>query len=117
MAITDNRTVDCPHRIECGACSLLRQPYPAQLDHKRQWLLEALVEHVRIAPRQVLPTLPSPLVMGYRNRAKLTISSDRERHSTLGYFRRRNRRLVSSSSGSRTPQCGASTTSRLRRRK
>jgi 23S rRNA (uracil1939-C5)-methyltransferase len=100
MNVTTERTVDCPQRVECGACSLLRQPYRAQLERKRRWLLDALDGKVRFEARQILPTLPSPQVEGYRNRAKMTISTDRKRRSVLGYFQRRSREVVDA------PQCG-----------
>ena len=93
-------TVDCPHRIECGACSLLRKPYGEQLEHKRRWLIEALDESLRYDRRRVLPTLPSPQIESYRNRCKMTISTDRQRSSVLGYFQRRSREVVDA------PHCG-----------
>jgi 23S rRNA (uracil1939-C5)-methyltransferase len=107
--------VDCPHRVECGACSLLRQPYDVQLVRKRRWLMDALDEKGRYDRRKILPTLPSPQVEGYRNRAKMTISTDRERRSMLGYFQRGSREVVDA------PHCGVlvpellETTGRLRR--
>jgi 23S rRNA (uracil-5-)-methyltransferase RumA len=97
---TADRTVDCPHRIECGACSLLRQPYREQLEHKRRWLMEAFDKTVHQEPHQLLPTAPSPLVEGYRNRAKMTISTDRDGRSKLGYFQSRSREVVDA------PHCG-----------
>ncbi len=100
MTATSEETIDCPHRVECGACSLLRQPYGAQLERKRRWLTEALGEKVRYDPNQILPTLPSPQIEGYRNRAKMAISSDRDRRFVLGYFQRRSRTVVDA------PQCG-----------
>ena len=92
--LPDQHSADCPHRVACGACGLLREPYPVQLDRKRRWLADELDRHLRFAPRQLLPTLPSPLVVGYRSRAKLTISSGRDRPAELGYFRRRSREVV-----------------------
>lgn len=100
MSNPSERTVDCPQRVECGACSLLRQPYRAQLERKRRWLLDALEAAVRFEARQILPTVPSPQVEGYRNRAKMTISTDRKRRSVLGYFQRRSREVVDA------PHCG-----------
>jgi 23S rRNA (uracil1939-C5)-methyltransferase len=108
------RTVDCPHRVECGACSLLSRPYGEQLELKRRRLAETLNEKLRLAPRQVLGTLPSPRVAGYRNRAKMAISSDRAHRSKLGYFQRRSREVLDA------PHCGVlipellETTRRLR---
>jgi len=114
MATADTRTVDCPHRRECGACSLLLVPYGEQLERKRRRLLEALERALRLDRRRVLPTLPSPHITGYRNRAKMAISSDRARRSKLGYFQRRSREVVDA------PDCGVlvpellETTRRLR---
>jgi 23S rRNA (uracil1939-C5)-methyltransferase len=70
------------------------------LENKRRWLKEALDQHLRYDRDAVLPTLPSPRVDGYRNRAKMTISTDRQRHSVLGYFKRGSREVVD------TPDCG-----------
>lgn len=77
--------------------------------------MEALGEKVRFQPRQILPTLPSPQIEGYRSRAKLAISTDRDRRSALGYFQRRSREVVDA------PHCGVlvpellATTNHLRR--
>lgn len=88
------RTTDCSHRLTCGACSFLREPYGRQLETKRRRLREALLAKLRLGPKQILPTVPSPLVEGYRNRAKMTISSSRDGSSKLGYFQRRSREVV-----------------------
>lgn len=115
MKSTDDRTVDCPHRVACGACSFLRQPYGEQLERKRHRLGDVLVEKVRLVKAQLLPTLPSPRVEGYRSRAKMTISSNRDREFVLGYFQRKSREVVDA------PECGVlvpellETTRRLRR--
>jgi len=114
MSAPDTRTVDCPHRVACGACSLLRRPYGERLESKRSRLGDVLVEKIRLDKAQLLPTVPSPRVAGYRNRAKMTISSDRERVFALGYFQRRSREVVDA------PECGVlvpellETTRRLR---
>ena len=114
MTANPDQIVDCPHRVECGACSLLRQPYRAQLESKRRWLMDALDEKGRPDRRKILPTLPSPQIEGYRNRAKMTVSTDRDRRSTLGYFQRGSREVVDA------PHCGVlvpellETTDRLR---
>jgi 23S rRNA (uracil1939-C5)-methyltransferase len=100
MPATSQKTVDCPHRVECGACSLLRQPYREQLEQKRRWLMDEITKKGRPDNKKILPTLPSPQIEGYRNRAKMTISTDRERRSSLGYFQRRSREVVDA------PDCG-----------
>ena len=94
MTLSDTRIVDCPHGEACGACSFLRRPYGEQLERKRNRLIDVLKETLRLHPRQVPPTVPSPEVDGYRNRAKMTISTSRERRSALGYFQRKSRTVV-----------------------
>ncbi|REJ74793.1 MAG: 23S rRNA (uracil(1939)-C(5))-methyltransferase RlmD [Acidobacteria bacterium] len=89
-----HEAVDCPHRVPCGACSLLRETYASQLERKREELRRTLSAEGRLDPRQLLPTVPSPRTVGYRNRAKMTLSSDRERNWSLGYFRRGTREVV-----------------------
>ncbi|MGD9253705.1 MAG: 23S rRNA (uracil(1939)-C(5))-methyltransferase RlmD [Holophagae bacterium] len=93
MALPPN-LVDCQHRTTCGACSLLRQPYGRQLIQKQRWLQEALDGPLRLRREQVLETVPSPKIEGYRSRAKMAISTDRQRYSALGYFQRRSREVV-----------------------
>jgi 23S rRNA (uracil1939-C5)-methyltransferase len=100
MTIPTSPTVDCPHRVECGACSLLRQPYAKQLESKRRWLMDAIAKKSRVKKDKILPTLPSPQIEGYRSRAKMAISTDRDRRSSLGYFQRGSREVVDA------PHCG-----------
>ena len=100
MSATTDQIVDCPHRVECGACSLLREPYGKQLESKRQWLMEAIAKKSRFNKDKILPTLGSPQFEGYRNRAKMAISTDRDRRSALGYFQRGSREVVDA------PHCG-----------
>jgi 23S rRNA (uracil1939-C5)-methyltransferase len=115
MQPDDDRTLDCPHRVGCGACSFLLRPYGEQLERKRRRLAEVLREKLEIDRRQVLPPVESPRIEGYRNRAKMTISTDRDRRSSLGYFRRSTREVVDA------PDCAVlvpellDTTRRLRR--
>lgn len=92
--------VDCPVRKTCGACSLLQVPYGEQLERKRVALEQALGRSLPLAPGQLLETLPSPQIVGYRNRAKMTISSDRDQRWSLGYFQRKSRDVVDA------PDCG-----------
>ena len=100
MTATTEQFVDCPHRVECGACSLLRQPYAQQLQSKRLWLMDAISKQSRFDKKKILPTLASQQIEGYRNRAKMAISTDRDRQSALGYFQRGSREVVDA------PDCG-----------
>jgi len=100
MRASADQTMDCTHRVECGACSLLRQPYDKQLESKRQLLMDAISKKSRFKKDKILPTLPSLQIEGYRSRAKMAISTDRDRRSALGYFQRGSREVVDA------PHCG-----------
>ena len=112
---TAGAVLRCPHDERCGACSLLGRPYSKQLALKRTRLMEVLGKTVSLPPPTFLETLPSPRFEGYRNRAKMAISTSRDRRSSLGYFARRTREVVD------TPDCAVlvpellETTRRLRR--
>jgi 23S rRNA (uracil1939-C5)-methyltransferase len=62
--------------------------------------MDAIAEKGRPDKCKILPTLASPQIEGYRNRAKMAISTDRDRRSSLGYFQRRSREVVDA------PDCG-----------
>jgi 23S rRNA (uracil1939-C5)-methyltransferase len=115
MKLDDDRVLDCPHRVGCGACSFLLRPYGEQLERKRRRLADVLRQTIEIAPRQVLQTVASPKIAGYRNRAKMAVSTDRDRRASLGYFKRSSREVVDA------PDCAVlvpellETTRRLRR--
>jgi 23S rRNA (uracil1939-C5)-methyltransferase len=74
-----------PHRIPplcsyhgvCGGCSLQHLDYGRQLHWKRQWVLRALSRTgVSFGEETVSNTLPSPRLMGYRNRVSFDMTPD-----------------------------------------
>jgi 23S rRNA (uracil1939-C5)-methyltransferase len=62
--------------------------------------MDAIAKKGRPDKKKILPTLASPQIEGYRSRAKMAISTDRERRSMLGYFQRNSREVVDA------PHCG-----------
>ncbi|HJS73311.1 MAG TPA: hypothetical protein VJ921_03410, partial [Vicinamibacteria bacterium] len=86
--------VHCPHGAECGACAHLGRAYAAQLQSKREVLRRALDRYPRLRKVEVLPTLPSPRIEGYRNRAKMAVGFSRRGGARLGYFRAGTREIV-----------------------
>jgi 23S rRNA (uracil1939-C5)-methyltransferase len=89
--------VHCPHGTECGACAHLGRKYADQLRRKHEVLRAEMDRYPRLRHAQVLPTLPSPQVEGYRNRAKMAVCLSRRgsRGKTrLGYFRAGTREIV-----------------------
>ncbi len=86
--------VSCPHASECGACAYLEREYADQLRQKREILRAALARYPRLRRAEVLPSLPSPLSAGYRNRAKMAVGFSRRGGVRLGYFRAGTREIV-----------------------
>lgn len=66
----------CPHFGKCGGCSLMHMPYQEQLLFKHAKVQNNLK---KIGGLQVdlLPTVPSPLQFGYRNKLSLPVSGKR----------------------------------------
>ncbi|MDR0667375.1 MAG: 23S rRNA (uracil(1939)-C(5))-methyltransferase RlmD [Prevotellaceae bacterium] len=58
----------CPHYGLCGGCNWQHLAYDAQLHWKREILRQALNKYAVQTP-DVPPVLPSPLTLGYRNKA------------------------------------------------
>jgi 23S rRNA (uracil1939-C5)-methyltransferase len=67
----DRATPPCPSFGVCGGCDWQHLTYPAQLAAKRSIVEDALRRIGRLDPPTVAPTLPSPLELGYRHRARL----------------------------------------------
>ena len=84
----------CPHGETCGACAYLGMAYPDQLRRKQQLMCRALGEYHSLRETKLLPPLPSPLVGGYRNRAKMAVAISRQSGVHVGYFRAGTRQVV-----------------------
>ena len=84
----------CPHGETCGACTHLGTAYQDQLRRKREAMRAALAEHRDLRETELLPTLPSPLIGGYRNRAKMAVGISRQSGVRVGYFRAGTRQIV-----------------------
>ncbi|MBD3369159.1 hypothetical protein GF402_02200 [Candidatus Fermentibacteria bacterium] len=62
----------CPFFPECGGCSLQHLAYQRQLYWKRQWVARAF-RRAGLERIDVLPTIGSPLMQGYRNRVSFDV--------------------------------------------
>ena len=78
----------CPHREACGACAILGMAYAEQLSRKQQALRRAIREYGSLRDTELLATLPSPRIGGYRNRAKMAVGISRTADATLGLLPR-----------------------------
>jgi 23S rRNA (uracil1939-C5)-methyltransferase len=105
---SDARVVPaCPGHGQCGGCPLQHLAYQDQLVWKRDRVAAALAEHPGLAGVSVLPCVPSPRTLGYRNQAKYVYgrapddadagkatSHGRNTRLTLGAYAPRSHRLV-----------------------
>ncbi len=82
----DRAAPACPSFGACGGCDWQHLSYPSQLAAKRSIVEDALRRIGRLASPAVAPTIPSPLELGYRHRARLHTAS-REGATTFGFFR------------------------------
>lgn len=65
---------DCPHFGLCGGCDWLHMEYGRQLHWKRELVRETL-RHLAAEDVQVMPTIASPLIRGYRNKMEFAAAS------------------------------------------
>lgn len=86
--------VSCPHGESCGACALLELDYAEQLRRKRDLLESELSRYRGLRRVEILSSLASPLVSGYRNRAKMAIGLSAKTGARVGYFRGGTREIV-----------------------
>ena len=79
----------CPIYAECGGCQLQHLSYDAQLDAKRQVVLDALRGIAGLGDAPVSPCLPTP-PWGYRNKMQLVAAPNHR----LGLYRRHSHDVV-----------------------
>lgn len=87
--IVQHRAVS-PHRVDpacplfgkCGGCQLMHLAYGQQLEAKRQRVVDALERIGKLFGIEVLPCVPSPSPLAYRNKIQLPVASD----SSLGLY-------------------------------
>ena len=65
----------CPAASLCGGCSWQHLDYETQLQWKRKIVVDAFQRIARIRDLDVRPCLPSPDILGYRNKAEVPVST------------------------------------------
>jgi 23S rRNA (uracil1939-C5)-methyltransferase len=80
----------CPYFWPCTGCQWQHISYEHQLELKRLMVLEALARVSGLDDVTVLPTMPSPQQLGYRNHARFTIGPQ----GALGFVSSVTRRFV-----------------------
>jgi len=77
----------------CGGCQLMHLQYPAQLLVKKQRVVDALKRIGGFHDTEVLPCLPSPSSLGYRNKIQLPIIWDHGK-KRMGLYRKQSHEII-----------------------
>lgn len=83
----------CPYFGTCGGCQIMHMAYPAQLEIKRQRVLDALTRIGKLQGIQVEPCLASPQSFGYRNKIQLPARYAAS-GSVLGLYKKNSHDLI-----------------------
>jgi len=83
-------SADCEVFGKCGGCDWLHINYKKQLDFKQQ-ILEEIFHKIQI--EKMLPIIPSPQTMYYRNKSFFPISSQNDVH-IAGMYARKSHKVV-----------------------
>jgi 23S rRNA (uracil1939-C5)-methyltransferase len=83
----------CPVQPRCGGCPLAIWAYAAQVEWKRDLVVEAMAGQ-GLAEVPIASCLPSPRPFGYRGNAKYVFGPDREGRLVLGAYAPRSHEIV-----------------------
>ena len=78
----------------CTGCQWQHVHYERQIRHKRDAIARQLPRVPALADAAVLPTLASPLPLGYRNHARFTVRKKGTEAGAIGYVNRVTRRFL-----------------------
>lgn len=84
----------CPFFGRCGGCQLMHLDYIEQLNMKRQRVVDALERIGKIIDVSVLPCLPSPSPLNYRNKIQIPILPSVNGEIKMGLYARHSHDLV-----------------------
>jgi 23S rRNA (uracil1939-C5)-methyltransferase len=88
------RTVPlCPVFGECGGCQVMHLQYPSQLILKKKRVIDALQRIGGLQNLEVLPCLPSPFSLGYRNKIQIPVVWENGK-KTLGLYRKKSHEII-----------------------
>ena len=96
------RLTDSPDRIKpvcdsfgkCGGCQLQHISYEAQLKMKEKTVRDALTRIGGFAAPDIAPCVPSPKVLGYRNKASIPVQSARGENIRAGFYKKRSHEII-----------------------
>ncbi len=86
----------CPAYRQCGGCDLLHLSYEAELAAKNNWVHQNM-RRIGGFALPVLPAVPSPLTLGYRNKAIYQVRQ-MDGRIAAGFFAKRSHRVIAAES-------------------
>ncbi len=86
-----------PYRVDpvcryfgyCGGCDYMHIDYKKQVEHKNEIFLETLYRIGKIKDPNILPPIPSPSDLHYRNRAQFKIQREK-----IGFYMKESKKVV-----------------------
>jgi 23S rRNA (uracil1939-C5)-methyltransferase len=87
-------TPPCPTHPACSGCPLANWAYAAQVEWKRELVVEAMAAQQELARVPVAACVPSPRPFGYRANAKYVFGHDRDGRLVLGAYAPRSHEIV-----------------------
>jgi len=75
----------CSSFGRCGGCLWQNLSYEAQLSYKEEQVKESFLHLAKIQNFEILPILPSPKTISYRNKAEFTFGRTEEGNLSLGF--------------------------------
>lgn len=83
----------CPLFNACGGCQIMHLQYPAQLMLKQERVIDAFQRIGGFQTAKVLPCLPSPLSLGYRNKIQLPVVWEHGKKK-LGLYKKKSHEII-----------------------
>lgn len=85
----------CPVAEDCGGCAWQHLDYELQLEWKRRLVQEAFARIAKVKDLEIRPCVPSPKVLGYRNKVEVPVTR-RNGEVVAGFYRPYTHRVVAS---------------------
>lgn len=83
----------CPLSGTCGGCQVMHMDYSAQLERKRQRVIDAFERIGKLTDVEVASCVPSPDPLGYRNKIQAPIRQ-KDKGLSIGFYARGSHELI-----------------------
>ncbi len=94
MPSPDRIEPDCPVSRSCGGCVYRHISYEAELNAKRQKVIDAITRIGKLPAELVKEIIPSENIDGYRNKAMIPVGLDRAGEVVMGFYARHSHNIM-----------------------